>query len=193
MAVNWRQWQTKDKTLQMFALKRAQYIATNAFLLFHIVGIVCWCIPVRSPSLVLCKSLVKPYFRWSGLFQSWDMFAPAPRSTNSYVEATIIHQDGSRNTWTFPRMEHLSLTERCFEERYRKFEESLQSDDNDALWPDVARQIARLNSSPSNPAKTVILIQKWSFIVPSTDNPYVPQPWDQHMLYGYGVRHEDLR
>lgn len=90
-------------------------------------------------------------------------------------------------------MDQLSLTTRYFEERYRKFEENLQRDENDALLPDVSRYIARANDLPSNPVKTVILVQKWSFIVPRSDGTYVPEPWNQHILFGYGVRPEDLR
>jgi hypothetical protein len=170
-----------------------KHIAINAFLVFHILAIACWCLPVDSALVSLCKERVRPYFLWSGLFQSWDMFSPIPKSANTYIEATIVYQDRSRSTWTFPRMERLSLAERCFKERYRKFGENLSRDENDALLPDAARQIARLNSIPSRPAKTIILIQKWSFIVPRTDASYVPEPWDQHILYGYGVRPEDLQ
>ena len=90
-------------------------------------------------------------------------------------------------------MEQLSLTERYVKERYRKFSENLQNDQNDLLWPDVARRVARLNSTPSNPAKTVILIQKWSPIVSRADGSFQPEPWEQHVLYGYGVKPEDLQ
>ena len=176
----------------MRIFRRAQRFAVNAFLLFHIFAITFWCIPIRTPFFELCTSTVKPYLRWSGLFQSWDTFAPAPWPMNSYVEATVVYKDGTRKTWAFPRMEKLSLTERYFKERYRKFEENLQRDENDAFWPDVARHIARLSSSPSNPVKTVILIQKWSFIVPRREGSFVPEPWNQHILFAYGVRPEDL-
>jgi hypothetical protein len=174
-------------------MKNVKYIAINAFLGFHILAIACWCLPIDSPLITLCNDLVRPYFRWSGLFQSWNMFSPIPKSANAYVEATVVHQDGLRTTWAFPRMEQLSLTRRVFKERYRKFAEDLTRDENDALLPDVARYIARLNSTTSNPAKTVILVQKWSFIVPRPDGSYVPVPWDQHILYGYGVKPEDLK
>ncbi len=89
-------------------------------------------------------------------------------------------------------MEQLSLTEKLFKERYRKFADNLSRDENDALLPDVARHIARLNSSPTRPVKTVILIQKWSIIVPRPAGEYAPEPWQQHILLGYGVRPEDL-
>jgi hypothetical protein len=178
---------------QVFWLRKAKRIAINLFLSFHILAITCWCMPLDIPLFQLCRHLVRPYFLWAGLFQSWDTFAPTPWSANSYVEATIIYRDGSRKIWSFPRMEQLSLTERYFKERYRKFSEGLQHDGNDALWLDVARRIARLNSTPSKPAKTIILVQRWSFIVPRADGSYRPEPWDVHVLLGYGVRPEDLQ
>jgi hypothetical protein len=121
------------------------------------------------------------------------MFSPIPKAANTYVEATIVYKDGSRTTWTFPRMEQLSLTDRYFKERYRKYAENLPLDQNDALLPDAARYIARLNSTPSHPARTVMLVQKWSFIVPRADGSYSPEPWGQHILYGYGVKPEDFQ
>ena len=173
--------------------QRTKRLAINFFLAFHVVAIVCWSMPFDSPLLPLGRSLVAPYFLWSGLFQSWDMFAPIPKAANTYIEAIIIYKDGSRKTWTFPRMEQLGLTEKYFKERYRKFTDNLPREENDALLLDVARHIARLNSSPSSPVKTVILIQKWSFIAPRPDGSYVPEPWQQHILLGYGVRPEDLQ
>jgi len=175
------------------SLQRAKYIAVNVFLVFHLLAISCWCVPIDSPLIPLCRTLVRPYFLWAGLFQSWDMFAPIPKGANTYIEAILIYRDGSRKTWTFPRMEQLSLTERCFKERYRKFAESLQGGDVDELLPDAARYVARSNSNPGNPVKTIILIQRFSFIVPRPDGGYVPEPWEQHILLGYGVQPQDLK
>jgi len=90
-------------------------------------------------------------------------------------------------------MEQLTLHDRYFKERYRKFEENLQNDKNDALWPDVARYIARANGTAANPAKTVILVQELSVLTPGAQGSYRPEPWDQHVLYGYGVKPKDLQ
>jgi hypothetical protein len=176
-----------------FRVQRAKYIAVNVFLIFHIVVIGCWCAPIATPLIPLCKDLLRPYVLWSGLFQSWDTFAPTPKAANTFLEAVIVYQDGSRKTWTLPRMEQLSLTERYFKERYRKFADNLMRDETDALLPDAARYIARLNSTPAKPVKTVILIQEWSSIIPRSDGSYVFEPWKQHILLGYGVRPEDLK
>ena len=174
-------------------IPKVKIAAINLFLAFHILAITCWCVPLKLPLFPLCRKLVRPYFLWAGLFQSWDMFAPSPWASNSYVEAVVIYKDGSRKTWSFPRMEQLGLTDRYLKERYRKFSEVLQIEDNDLLLPDVARHIARLNSTPSNRAKTIILIRRWSPIIPRADGSYQPEPWDQHVLLGYGVRPEDLQ
>jgi hypothetical protein len=174
-------------------LDRVKRVAINLFLGFHIVFMACWCLPLDSQWLTLSRNFVRPYFVWAGLFQSWNTFAPTPWSANSYLEAIVVYQDGSRQIWSFPRMEQLGLSERYFKERYRKFSENLQNDKNDALWPDVARYIARANSTAANPAKTIILIQVSSVIVPSSEGSYRPEPWDQHVLYGYGVKREDLQ
>jgi hypothetical protein len=174
-------------------MPRAQIVALNLFLAFHIVAIICWSVPLNLPLFPLCRKIVRPYFLWAGLFQTWDMFAPTPWGSNSYVEAVVIYKDGSRQTWSLPRMEQLGLTDRYFKERYRKFSEVLQMENNDALLPDVARRIARLNSTPSKPAKTIILMRRWSPIVPGRDGSDPPEPWDQHVLLGYGVKPEDLQ
>jgi hypothetical protein len=121
------------------------------------------------------------------------MFAPVPKGTNSYIETILIYKDGSRATWTYPRMDKITLTQKLFKERYRKFADYLEGDEFGDLLQDAARHIARLNSKPGNPVKTVILIERFSFILPRADGAYVPGPWDTHVLLGYGVRPEDLR
>jgi hypothetical protein len=174
-------------------LQKAKYAMISVFLVLHIVAICCWCLPLDNPLVQFCRDRVRPYMLWTGLFQSWDMFSPLPKAANTFLDATIIYKDGTRSTWTFPRMNLLGLGQRYEKERYRKFEDSLTLEQNDALLPDVARYLARLNNTPSHPVKTVILIQHWSFIVPRADGSFAPEPWDQHVLIGYGVRPEDLQ
>ena len=173
--------------------QRAKRIAINLFIGFHLVAIACWCVPLDSPLIPLFRNAIRPYFLWAGLFQSWDMFAPVPKGANTYLEATLIYRDGSRKTWTYPRMDQMGLKQKLFKERYRKFADNLQRDELDDLLPDAARYIARLNSRPGNPVKTVILTEKFSFIVPRLGGNYVPETWDSHILLGYGVRPEDLK
>jgi hypothetical protein len=171
----------------------ARRAAINAFLLFHILSVVCWCLPIDSPLIAACRHVVSPYFLWIGLFQSWDTFAPTPKSLNSYVDAIVIYKDGRTRPWKFPRMEQLSLTERYRKERYRKYVENLKEDANVVLWPDAARYIARLNNDVSNPSQIVMLIRHWSDIVPRADAAYRPEPWHAQIFYEYNVKPQDLK
>jgi hypothetical protein len=174
-------------------LQRIKYIAINAFLLFHILAITCWCVPLDSPLIANFRDLVRPYMLWSGLFQGWDMFAPSPRNINSHLEAVVIYKDGRTQTWKFPRMEKLGFPERDFKERYRKFAENVQNDANSALWPDVARRIARLNGNASNPPSLVLLVRYWSEIKPpGRGGAYHPEPWHANIFFEYTVRPNDL-
>ena len=168
-------------------------IAINIFLVFHLTAIFCWCVPVNSPLLPAVKNLVRPYFIWSGLFQSWDTFSPAPKAVNSYVEAIVLYEDGTTRTWAFPRMEQLRLADRYFKERYRKFVENLKEDANAPLWPDAARYIARLNNNGPSAERMVLLVRYWSAIVPQNNNADAAAQWSEHVFYGYNVQPEDLR
>jgi hypothetical protein len=173
--------------------QRLKYVAVNAFLLFHILAISCWALPISNPLISSFRQLVRPYFIWSGLFQSWDMFSPDPKRVNSYLEAIVIYKDGSSALWSFPRMELLGSSERYAKERYRKFEENLQNDQYSGLRPDAARYIARLNNHKSSSPKTIMLVVRWSEIIPRTDDTYDRGPWNSNIFFTYDVQPEDLK
>lgn len=78
--------------------------AVNAFLLFHVVAISCWCLPINNRLILRSRNWLRPYMVWSGLFQSWDMFAPIPKMANTGVAAIIEYKNGSTEFWTFPRL-----------------------------------------------------------------------------------------
>lgn len=168
-------------------------IVINAFLIFHLIAIACWAVPISSPLLDAFRGFVRPYMLWSGLFQSWDMFAPLPKSENDYIQAVVITHDGQVHTWKFPRMEQLSLLRRYSKERYRKFAENLEDSKNSVLWPDVSRHLARLYQSPANPPEIVMLIRYWSEIVPPSNRSHASRPEQAQIFSEYNVKPEDLR
>jgi hypothetical protein len=190
MAVLPEEWKATRRLPQ----QKIKHVAINGFLLFHIFAITCWCIPIDSPLIANIRYLVRPYMLWSGLFQGWDMFAPSPRNINSYLESVVIFNDGRTQTWKFPRMEKLGFMERDFKERYRKFAENVQNDSNSALWPDVARRIARLHNSASNPPALVLLIRYWFEIKPPGSSAvYHPEPLHANIFFEYNVKPNDLQ
>jgi hypothetical protein len=166
--------------------------AISIFILFNIIAILSWAIPLNVAPLPQMKEIVRPYLLWTGLFQSWDFFAPNPRPVNSYLQAVVVTQDHHMRVFDFPRMEQLSYAKRYREERYRKFGEVLCNPQYAALWPDVARHVARLLNSSTDPPQMVILMK---FQVPieygltSAQEP-VPKP---EFFYEYYVSGEDVR
>ena len=127
--------------------------AISAFILFHLIAITCWAAPTNFWLVVRVKDLVRPYMLWSGLFQSWDTFAPNPPNVNSYVKAVVVTQDLHIHVWAFPRMEELSYSERYRKERYRKFAEVMLQANNAAILPDVAKHIARSFKGHASPRR----------------------------------------
>src|ERR1700735_3111682 len=174
-------------------LQSIKRVALNAFIIFHLIAIVCWSVPINNAVIHFVKESVRPYFLWTGLFQSWDMFGPDPKSVNSYLEAVVIYDDGTSQLWSFPRMELLSYSDRYFKERYRKYEENLQNNDFADLWPDAARYIARLDSNSTHRVQKVLLVVRWSDIIPRSDNTYDRGPWDGDVFFTYIVKPEDLQ
>jgi hypothetical protein len=168
-------------------------IAISIFLFFHIVAIALWCTPLDSPLIAEGKGFIRPYMVWSGLFQSWDTFAPSPKSVNAYLVGSVITKDGLVHPWNFPRMEQLSFPERYYKERYRKFVENLQDSRNSALLPDVARHLARLYNNPMNPPEIVMLIVYWSDITPPVNGSHHSERPSARILFEYRVTPEDLK
>ena len=165
----------------------------SAFLLFHLVAITFWCLPLNTALIQAFRGAVRPYMAWSGLFQAWDMFAPEPLQMNLYLDAIVKFRDGTTRTWSFPRMEKLPIAERYFKERYRKFAEVVRLDQYSMLWPDCARYIARLNYNPANPPVEVSLVRNWSPIPPETsDGSYSPGPWSHYVFFRFAVQPGDL-
>jgi hypothetical protein len=168
-----RKWPTKSTTEKSESVRRT---AINVFILFHLVAIICVALPWNLPITGTVKDVLRPYLRWSGLYQTWDMFGPDPEMMNSYVKSVIITQDRHMRVWSFPRMEELGLGERYEKERYRKFLEVLPQTQYALLWPDVARHLARSLNNQGDAPNKVMLIQFQSEIHPGVDDSQEPAP-----------------
>ncbi|MHB1938382.1 MAG: hypothetical protein ACYCOR_17635 [Acidobacteriaceae bacterium] len=166
--------------------------AISIFILFNLVAITSWAVPLNVPPFREIKELVRPYLLWTGLFQSWDFFAPNPRPVNSYIEAVAVTQDRRMRVFDFPRMEQLSYGKRYREERYRKFAEVLCDPHYAAIWPDVAKHVARLLNSADDPPQMVILMKFEAPIEYGVTPAHEPAPKPQ-FFYEYYVSGEDLR
>lgn len=161
--------------------------AISAFIVFHLVAITCWAVPWSFAPLGQIREIVRPYMQWTGLFQSWNIFAPNPDMVNSYVRGVVITRDRHMRVMTFPRMEELSFAERYRKERFRKYTEVLPEQGESALWPDAAQHVAWLFNNPSDPPDQVLLIQFHSDIEPGASEEPEPKPdvfYDQYLPVG---------
>lgn len=140
------------------------------------------------------RHAVSPYFLWAGLFQRWNMFAPEPVKVDVYLQGEVTLHDGEKRTWTFPRMENLSYSQRYAKERHRKFQEYLRQETYQGLWPDAARHIARKFANPMNPPVLVLLLRNFSEVQPPGAGAVVRRtPWAHAPFYLYVVKTEDLK
>lgn len=171
---------------------RVPHTAVSIFILFHLIAITCWAVPVNFSAVRELREIIRPYMLWTGLYQSWDMFAPNPKSIDAYIKAVVFTQDRHMKVWTFPRMEELNFRERYPKERYRKFAEMLPDQKNEALWPGVAAHVARLFNNPIDPPDKVVLIEFRADIKPGQDesSPPVPEP---NVFYEGYLEPGDLR
>lgn len=164
--------------------------AISVFILFHLIAITCWALPTNFSPVKDVKEFIRPYMVWSGLFQSWDFFAPNPRAINSYIEAVAITQDHHQSVWAFPRMDQLSFGERYRKERYRKFAENLPEQRNAYLRHGVAKHVAGLLNSQTNPPYMILLIEFQAPIKLGAKSDPIPKPG---IFYEYYVQPEDLQ
>jgi hypothetical protein len=111
---------------------------------------------------------------------------------NSYVKAVVVTRDRKIHVWAFPRMEELSFGERYRKERYRKFTEVMLQEKNAAIWPDIAKHIARSFNNQTDPPDKVFLIQYQREITPGADETHEPILKTTILFEDY-VQPEDLK
>ena len=102
----------------------------------------------------------------SGLWQSWDMFAPNPAGTDIWCDAEVVFDDGSTKRHQYPRIYKLSLVSKFFKERYRKFYERVNQDSNSWLWPPFAQRIALEEYEPGKPIPVTVRLWRHFYAAP---------------------------
>jgi hypothetical protein len=107
--------------------------------------------------IVILLSREFPFFKWQqeikeatnnyvlfvGLDQSYTVFAPPPEF-NLHFFAIVTRRSGLMEIWQYPRMDNLSLWDKLFKERYRKFlNDNLSLGALRSHLPALAQYIAR--------------------------------------------------
>lgn len=169
----------------------AKRLLINIFLMFHIFAISVWALPYNTSFLFKTRQTIAPYMQWSGLIQGWKLYAPDPQSMNAFVTAEIIYRDGQKKIYKLPMPQDYGYYRRYFMDRRSMWAiDNLRLNVNSILWPDAARYIARLNSSPENPPTSITLVRHWSYIQPP--NSGRTETWSEEAFFKYSVQPGDL-
>jgi len=187
-------------------------IFVKIFVFFHIVAITSWTLPhttvtrpldidKRNVGTVLhsvgnsisngtlyfnqkyvTTSPVKFYLYFTGFWQYWDMFSPNPASIDFYCTAVITYKDGTTLDYAYPRMYSMGIPKKYISERYRKFYERVNPDDDKNVWPYFAQRIALINfTNLNNPPVQVKVTRHWFEIAPPEGEGYAKMvaDWEQ--------------
>jgi hypothetical protein len=119
------------------------------------------------------KNPLRFYVMSTGVWQSWDMFAPDPSSLDIYLDAEVTYTDGAKRIVPYPRMYDLSIGEKYIKERFRKYVERVNDDVNDWKWPQLGRYMAQVAyTDKNNPPVVVVMRRHFRYVAPQGD----PQP-----------------
>ena len=135
---------------------------------------------------------LKYYVMSTGVWQSWDMFAPNPARRDTYLDAEVTFADGTKKIVAYPRMYDLSIPEKYVKERYRKYVERLWKNDYAYKWDQFALYMAQLAYTDRNNPPTLVLVRAhWRDVQPM-DQPQ-QENYNSETFIRYIVPQEQLR
>ena len=153
----------------------------KVLLFLHVTAITIWALPNPAPAAAegrrnpvgtewllfwnshYLKNIgpLEVYLLGTGFWQYWDMFSPNPSQTDIWVDAIVTYKNGKEKTYQYPRIFLMSIPQKFMSERYRKFYERVNMDQNPYLWAPFAQHIAWINDDPKNPPVTIKLRRHW--------------------------------
>lgn len=146
-----------------------------------LLSIAVWSLPVlqrTSGETSMGQKLINfsgPFFRWSGLWQGWSMFAANPSNENLSVQIAIEFYDGTFEFHTLPMLYTMDHWQAYLHERHRKFADNFRRDENSIAWPQLASYYRRLYQA-RKPVKRIDLVRWWTITPPANFDSPPPQP-----------------
>jgi hypothetical protein len=166
-----------------------QRLVVSVWIVLNVAVILLWVFPFGTP----LRQFIAPYLSVTGLRQNWSLFAPDPMSTNSYVDAEVVMENGDVRVWGFPQLQSMGFQERYGKARYRKFTGWLYRDEYSYAWRDTARYIARQFKDSAVPPQSVHLLRHWSRIPPINARHEAESEWRNAVFFVYQIAPEDLQ
>ena len=130
-----------------------------------------------------------------GLWQSWDMFSPDPRTIDICVELRCTNRDGTSDRRMLSDMVAMGYYERWQKDRWRKyFNDHLRLDDEHALWQPFAEYATRRLREEGHDPVAIELVRWWRpcdpAIRPDLRADVRQTPWQNHVFHRWGVPRE---
>jgi len=155
-----------------------------------------WTMPASlfPPKPIIDRVAVGP-FLLLGLWQSWDMFSPDPRTIDICVELRCTNRDGTSDRRMLSDMVAMGYYERWQKDRWRKyFNDHLRLDDEHALWQPFAEYAARRLREEGHDPASIELVRWWRpcdpAIRPDLRADVRQTPWQNHVFHRWGVPRE---
>lgn len=121
-------------------MSRAKKILITSFILFNFLAMIRVHLSFDNNSVRDLYKPIDPYLSFFSLYQSWNMFSPDPARTQAYISAEVEFDDGSKDTYVFPRASEMGIIQKYVNgERYRVITENIRNDNNSFMWHDTAK------------------------------------------------------
>jgi hypothetical protein len=170
-------------------------VLVSCFILLNFLAMIRVHVPLNYKFFQTIYRPVDAYLSYFSLYQDWMMFAPNPGRLNVFITAEVEFDDGTKDTYVFPRSSELSLGEKyVYGEKFRKIvSEGIRRDSHQFLWPGTAKFALRKlkeRNSFKVPMR-VDLYRHWNE-VPSIEERFLTHfekqnRYDSYRFYSYEV------
>lgn len=164
------QFEFTDLFLSKSIWQKVRKPVITTFFFFHFI---CIFLYFHIDHLLISKALepVNRYYFFIGMEQAFNVFAPSPVRNNFQIITTITYRDGTTVAKSFPHAERMTLTEKLFRERFRKFLcDNLALGRITFLAPDIARFVARENNTLKDNPPEVVSLMIYNAAIPPIEN-----------------------
>jgi hypothetical protein len=158
---------------ERFELSRYGRVALSLFVAFTVVSLAFWNMPNGHLKSGAVK-VVRPFVIWSGLDQTWSVFAPDPRRDVIDFEAQIAYANGKREVWRMPDGDPFVGDYRAY--HWQKLMESgIQDAKKNELWEPLAAWIARTHRHAGKVPVEVVLVRRFYTLSQPGTHPIKPR------------------
>lgn len=176
-------------------MSRNKKFIVSFFIVFNFLAMLRVHLPLDAKFFSTLYRPVDAYLSFFSIYQDWMMFAKNPSRINVYMSADVEFDDGTKDTYIFPRPTHMRLIDKYISgERFRKIlSEAIRRDDHRYMWADTAKfalRKLREKSFHKVPLK-VHLIRHWNE-TPDVNKTFIPhlsksQKYESFKFYTHEV------